>query len=757
MKVAVSHGIMDLKEIRDRYNEYAAGGSMEDDEEQLPPITPFKQRTEVIITPDQEYNQYLNTLPDNQRFTPNEAYDSYFYWKLNGKPKNFEEAYNKGMFHFDHSDGGYHANSIQFGDDGVGYFMKPKTHDTVGYETDWYNKGIVTEESGRRRFVTDKERQELEDFRRRFKLIDDSNRPNFFMYAPRNVEAKGGGIHIKPENRGKFTALKERTGHSATWFKEHGTPAQKKMATFALNARKWKHGDGGNLFNGESQNSNQMQIGRNYWQSNPTTFPFLTLDFPVNGGTLQEIVVTGKDRRKERLARLQKLAEKRANDYLTTSNDNTWVETGVPGREKNPHLAERANEGAKAHRAWEEEHPNLTAWGNLAGAIPFAVAAAPAVIAGGDALAATTLGEAITSGLTPLAEAANVSILGAPAMAWADAALSSVAGARGIQEVSEGNFTPMTAIELSPILRLGKPLSETAGTAYSSLVDKYPGLEQYPRYAIGKFKYGFDAELPTLYRKLKDALPVADANGNITLTNPNSRFRYVETGKDPMITNFTTDVPVRSHPSGHWEEGDVLALDGKTLLGYKVVSTRPSDTFTIDSQVKTPVSKTIFITGDADMTAQAKSAGYNVYSPEGLQTQYQAADNAANNAGKLAHREDFFKGYEDFVEGETRGLFKAPTAKDYAFMDYVFKPTYTSQTEPLSNLSAYKAKGMMTAPMWLRRLAGTNDYKWRGIEHLDGNVLYHPYDPVESIFRKENGIEILRKIPQVIRDSWKNK
>ena len=56
-------------------------------------------------------------------------------------------------------------------------------------------------------------------------------------------------IHIKPENRGKFTALKKRTGKSASWFKAHGTPAQKKMATFALNAKKWKHGNGGNLFN----------------------------------------------------------------------------------------------------------------------------------------------------------------------------------------------------------------------------------------------------------------------------------------------------------------------------------------------------------------------------------------------------------------------------------------------------------------------------------------------------------------------------
>lgn len=62
-----------------------------------------------------------------------------------------------------------------------------------------------------------------------------------------NTFSSGGKIQIKPENRGKFTALKERTGHSATWFKQHGTPTQKKMATFALNAKKWKHDDGGYL------------------------------------------------------------------------------------------------------------------------------------------------------------------------------------------------------------------------------------------------------------------------------------------------------------------------------------------------------------------------------------------------------------------------------------------------------------------------------------------------------------------------------
>ena len=61
--------------------------------------------------------------------------------------------------------------------------------------------------------------------------------------------SSGGKIHIKPENRGKFTALKKRTGHSASWFKAHGTPAQKKMAVFALNSKHWSHkrADGGYL------------------------------------------------------------------------------------------------------------------------------------------------------------------------------------------------------------------------------------------------------------------------------------------------------------------------------------------------------------------------------------------------------------------------------------------------------------------------------------------------------------------------------
>lgn len=74
--------------------------------------------------------------------------------------------------------------------------------------------------------------------------VDTTNDMNILA----NFAADGGPIHIKEKNRGKFTALKKRTGKSASWFKAHGTPAQRKMAVFALNARKWKHDDGGPLF-----------------------------------------------------------------------------------------------------------------------------------------------------------------------------------------------------------------------------------------------------------------------------------------------------------------------------------------------------------------------------------------------------------------------------------------------------------------------------------------------------------------------------
>jgi hypothetical protein len=136
------------------------------------------------------------------------------------------------------------------------------------------------------------------------------------------------------------------------------------------------------------------------------------------------------------------------------SNDNAWIDNRLTYKKKNSHLSRRAEEGAKAHATWEKEYPNLTAWGNLAGAVPFAVASVPlsaGIVAGGDALATTTLGQAATSGLAPLYQAATgATIAGAPALAWADAGLTSASIAHGTSELLDGKFTPMTALEISP-------------------------------------------------------------------------------------------------------------------------------------------------------------------------------------------------------------------------------------------------------------------------------------------------------------------
>ena len=54
----------------------------------------------------------------------------------------------------------------------------------------------------------------------------------------------GSGIHIKPENKGKFTATKKATGKTTEELTHSKNPVTKKRAIFAQNAAKWKHEDG---------------------------------------------------------------------------------------------------------------------------------------------------------------------------------------------------------------------------------------------------------------------------------------------------------------------------------------------------------------------------------------------------------------------------------------------------------------------------------------------------------------------------------
>ncbi len=58
---------------------------------------------------------------------------------------------------------------------------------------------------------------------------------------------KSGGINIKPENRGKFTAYKQRTGKTTEEALHSPNAHVRAMANFARNAVKWHHQEGGSI------------------------------------------------------------------------------------------------------------------------------------------------------------------------------------------------------------------------------------------------------------------------------------------------------------------------------------------------------------------------------------------------------------------------------------------------------------------------------------------------------------------------------
>lgn len=165
--------------------------------------------------------------------------------------------------------------------------------------------------------------------------------------------------------------------------------------------------------------------------------------------SLPEVVVT---------APRENLLSKQFNDYLTMSNDNTMV-NNVPHREYNPQLRYSAVQGAKANALWDKEHPNFAAWRDVATALPFAVAAAPFTTGAAEYVGGTALGQGITRGLGYVTDVAKNSTW----LPWADAAATSYFGAKGLQDMQNGTFTPETAMDVLPLGRLGRAMYNAEG------------------------------------------------------------------------------------------------------------------------------------------------------------------------------------------------------------------------------------------------------------------------------------------------------
>lgn len=142
---AVNLGINDLNVIHNMYNNmYAEGGRL-----------PSQKLREVVITPDDDYNIFLNTLPDNLRLTPESDYRNYRSWELHGKPRNFNEGIQEHMYTL--QEDGYHGSSVAYNRETGNYeFLKPKDHPTLNLELDWYNSNDPDAVDFRKHYYLDK-------------------------------------------------------------------------------------------------------------------------------------------------------------------------------------------------------------------------------------------------------------------------------------------------------------------------------------------------------------------------------------------------------------------------------------------------------------------------------------------------------------------------------------------------------------------------------------------------------------------------
>lgn len=138
----------------------------------------IKRRGGIIS--NKQFDHFVSTLPDNLK--PGSDYDMYSYWEINGKPKDFNKAVEDKLFVFNDQDSLWHAYTLAWDARGNGRFMKSKNHPTLYMETDRFRHGIITDGNGTQRRETPEEKADFDQFRNNYKIIDDPDRPGYYMY-----------------------------------------------------------------------------------------------------------------------------------------------------------------------------------------------------------------------------------------------------------------------------------------------------------------------------------------------------------------------------------------------------------------------------------------------------------------------------------------------------------------------------------------------------------------------------------------------
>jgi len=127
--------------------------------------------------------------------------------------------------------------------------------------------------------ILDSQRKKENEFELLRNQLTPVTSPNNFQGYDIPLYAKDG-IHIKPENKGKFTAYKKRTGKTTEEALHSKDPHVRKMAQFAKNASKWHHAENGIQINSSMISPNTQQ---GYTASDFKTLPELA-NVVVEGG-----------------------------------------------------------------------------------------------------------------------------------------------------------------------------------------------------------------------------------------------------------------------------------------------------------------------------------------------------------------------------------------------------------------------------------------------------------------------------------------
>ena len=217
MNVAVKNGIYDLSAIRQKYNEFAEGGKKENEEyySTMEKVAEENYKDWGTNSPEEALVQALNDNTYNYkeyyRNNPSSTANAITHW-----PDTYKTVYHPT----------FSVESI--------YSGRPSQYNPQGlYGGHWIGDKFIPAPW----------------------QIENRHSIGGPIVEDANEFATGGHkIHIKPSHRGRLTELKKRTGKTEAELYRTGGPAVRKMITFARNARKWKHEEGGPLFIGLRDN-----------------------------------------------------------------------------------------------------------------------------------------------------------------------------------------------------------------------------------------------------------------------------------------------------------------------------------------------------------------------------------------------------------------------------------------------------------------------------------------------------------------------